>query len=296
MNKKIINEIRATFLTHFGTTPLRERNEDIYREALELSRFTTIKNLKEEHGDLLSTLLMSFVENEWDPEECIKNTLEKIKGRSQQYKAYGRKMSVAILGGAFSPPTIGHIAMAEFLLNFSSMFDYVYLMPCHKHMYDKIMPSPQHRLQMLKLATMHDRRMRVFDYEIKNEFGGETYNLVKHLLSNTAYDNFQFSFVIGMDNAITFDKWVNYQHLEKMIRFIVLPRKGVQNDAFKNMWYMKPPHVYLVPEKGLPEISSTEIREALKKHRKNNIRALNFLNDNLKPEVFSYIIKNSLYL
>jgi nicotinic acid mononucleotide adenylyltransferase len=54
--------------------------------------------------------------------------------------------------------------------------------------------------------------------------------------------------------------------------------------------------VYLVPEKGLPEISSTEIREALKKHRKNNIRALNFLNDNLKPEVFSYIIKNSLYL
>jgi nicotinate-nucleotide adenylyltransferase len=301
MNKKLLHEITSTFSTYFGNTPLRERNEDIYKEALELSRFTTIQNLKEEHGDLLSTLLMSFAENGWDPEECVRRTLEKIKNRHFQYKAYGRKFSVAIIGGAFSPPTMGHIAIAEFLLNFSSMFDFVYLMPCHKHMYNKVMPDAGHRLQMLKLATQHDRRISVFDYEIKNEFGGETYNLVKHLLSDDSYENFQFSFVIGMDNANTFDKWVNFQDLERMMRFIVIPRTGI-DQVLKSSWYLNAPHMLLIPEKPLLEISSTDLREELNRYwhgETDEIRqlAISHLSDPkfIHPEVFEYIKENKLY-
>jgi hypothetical protein len=52
----MLSEIKSVFENHFGQTPLRQRNEDIYKEALELSRFTSIQNLKEEHGDTHSSI------------------------------------------------------------------------------------------------------------------------------------------------------------------------------------------------------------------------------------------------
>ena len=300
----LCEKIKKVFEKNFGQTPLRQRNADILNEAIELERFTTIPNLKEEHGDLLSTLLMSFNENGWDPVECVEATLSKIERRSKQYRAYGRKLSVAILGGAFDPPHRGHIALAEFLLNFSSTFDAVFLMPCFKHMYNKDMALPKHRLEMCRLASKHDRRIQVFDYDVKNEFGGETYHLIKQLLSEDfAKNKYDFSFVIGGDNAATFDKWVNYQDLKKMIRFIVIPRQGVELKT-KNSWYLKPPHMLLVPETPIPNISSTNIRNALQVKedhpqgvgsRVATACAEGFLYESLNMDVLEYIQKNNLY-
>jgi nicotinate-nucleotide adenylyltransferase len=177
-------------------------------------------------------------------------------------------------------------------------------MPCYKHMYDKQLAPAKDRLEMCRLATKHDRRIQVFDYEIKNEFGGETYHLVKQLMSEDfAKDKFEFTFVIGGDNAATFDKWVNYQDLEKMIPFIVIPRQGV---TLKDMgsWYLKPPHTFLYPETPIPNISSTSIRSALQDredHPKGPTSRLVtagaevFLHESLNMDVLQYILKNNLY-
>lgn len=296
--QELSKKIQTVFEGNFGQTPLRQRNEDILGEAVELSRFTTIPNLKEEHGDLLCSLLQSFNENGWDPTECAEATLAKIERRAKQYRAYGRKLSVAILGGAFDPITQGHVAVAEFLLNFSSVFDQVFIMPCFSHIHNKKMTSPEHRLEMCRLATKHDRRIKIFDYEIQNKLGGETYHLVKKLMGEDFSKNqYDFSFVIGGDNAASFDRWVNYKDLERMIRFVVVPRTGVALSS-KNAWYLKPPHMLLVPESPLPEISSTDIRSSLKSlegiKRPNGV-AKDFLDKNLNPEVYSYILKHKLY-
>jgi nicotinate-nucleotide adenylyltransferase len=293
----LMRKIKRVFEGSFGTTPLRQRNEDIYKEALELSRFTSIANLKEEHGDLLCTLLMSFAENGWDPTECIEATLTKIKKRKLQYHAYGRKISTVILGGAFDPITPGHVAVAEFLLNFSTIFDSVWLMPCYKHMYDKQMEAPDHRLNMCRLATKHDRRIKVSDYEIVNKLGGETYTLIKSILDEDfAKHQYDFSLAIGMDNANTFDRWVNYHDLERMIRCIIVPRTGIKT-GLKSNWYLKPPHMLVVPNKPLPKTCSTEVRETLRGYWDMQgayavkLEDPNFIN----PEVLEYIKKNSLY-
>jgi nicotinate-nucleotide adenylyltransferase len=286
---QVCSKIQKIFEGSFGQTPLRQRNEDILREAIELSRFTSIANLKEEHGDLLCSLLMSCQENGWSPEDLIEATLAKIKRREKQYQAYGRKLNVAIIGGAFDPISPGHIAIAELILNSSSVFDTVWMMPCFKHMYGKKMVSPEHRLEMCRLATKHDRRIVVSDYEIKNKLGGETYHLAKRLFNEDfATHQFDFSFVIGLDNALTFDKWQNFEDLERMARFVVVPRQGY-TEKNSRAWYMKTPHMFLCPEKSLPDISSTIIREDLKKGR-------DFPEENLNPDVFNYIRKNKLYV
>lgn len=289
--QKVISE---TFKGAFGRTPLKLRLEDILGEAIELSRYTDISNLREEYGDLLCSVLAGIEENGWNAEELCQENIDKIKRRHLQYKSLGRKIKVALLGGAFNPVTDGHIKLAQFVLNTSKTFDEVWLIPCYTHMYNKVLESPEHRLEMCKIATKIDARIKVFDYEIQNQFKGETYHLLVNLLNESyAKNEVDFSWVIGLDNANTFNKWVNYEHLEKLIRFVVVPRKGISPDP-KVDWYIKPPHIYLCGETDIPEVSSTEMREALRIYWATG-KANSIIMNSLNPDVFEYIKINSLY-
>jgi len=54
-------------------------------------------------------------------------------------------------------------------------------MPAYKHMYGKTMMTPEARLEMCRIASQVDGRIKVFDYEIANELSGETFYFVKRL-------------------------------------------------------------------------------------------------------------------
>lgn len=291
---EIQQKIKETFEKNFGYTPLNERLNDISRETNELIRFLDVKNIKEEAGDLLCSLIQLHTENDWDISENIEKTLLKINSRYNQYKSLGRKAKVALYGGAFNPITKGHIQVAQFILNIGE-FDEVWLVPTYKHMYNKQMVSPEHRINMCNIASKIDGRIKIFDYEIKNELSGESYYLIKRLkLEEELNKCFNFSLVIGLDNANTFDKWVNYQELERMIRMVVVPRKGYK--SIDNAWYFKEPHIFLSDNDSIMEVSSTEVRNRLEKYYKEpNIESIPHLLDIIDPMVFKYIIDNNLY-
>jgi nicotinate-nucleotide adenylyltransferase len=286
----IQDEVKTTFEDAFGRTPLKQRLDDILGEAIELSRITDLQKMHEETGDLLASTIMLCNEHNWNFEELIRNTLKKIDHRKTQYKTLGRKTQVAILGGAFAPITIGHIQVAKYVLDTSKVFDEVHLMPCYGHMYGKNMISAEHRLEMCRIAAKVDARIKVFDYEIKHQLKGETYQTVKMLQDEEyAKHTYSYSWIIGMDNANSFDKWVNYEYLEKMIRFVVVPRKGYNFNP-EVQWYLKPPHIFLgQTNTPIGEISSTQFREAYKAGRFEEAR--NFVGN----EVFEYIQANKLY-
>lgn len=291
----LTNLVNQVFQKNFGRTPLRQRLEDIFQEALELSRFTDMANLKEEAGDTMASLLALFAECGWDPSEAVKRTLTKIEHRQLQYKSLGRKYNVAILGGAFNPITEGHIKMAQFVLDTSKTFDEVWLCPCYQHLYGKEMESPEDRLAMCRLAAEVDGRIKVFDYEIRNQLAGETYYFVKRLLDEDfAKDQHDFSMIIGQDNANSFTDWVNYKDLEKMMRFVIVPRKGI-SPASSVDWYLKPPHIFLSPDNQVPEISSTEIRSALRILSFEDFYRKYVRKGDFNKNVQEYILEHNLY-
>lgn len=284
--KDLQTKVNDAFLAAFGRTPLEQRLDDIMGEATEAKRFTDIPNLKEEAGDLLCSVLQLMNECGWDAEELANATLDKIKRRNDQYKALGRKVKVAILGGAFDPVTNGHIACAQHVLNEAKEFDEVWLMPCLQHMYNKDMAGTEHRLAMCRLAAAPDKRISVSNYEIKNRLSGETYQLMKRLFEEGFSKNkYDFSFIIGLDNALTFEKWVNFRYLEKHVRFVVVPRAGIDYDP-SVQWFQKPPHIFLPGLHG-EEISSTLVR-GLVKDGENVDRFV-------APAVADYIEKHGLY-
>lgn len=292
--KELIGKVSAVFKKAFGRTPLKLRIDDILGEALELNRYTDIVNLKEETGDLLSSALMLCHEAGWDPEELVNATLTKIERRAAQYASLGRKKKVAIVGGAFNPPHVGHIGVAKVCLDAVNVFDEVWLMPCFKHMFGKKMADYEHRLEMCRLATESDLRIRVSDFE--RDLAGESYYLVQRLL-DFYHDEYDFSLVIGLDNANSFTQWVNSEHLERLIRFVVVQRQGEKLDSSVD-WYRKTPHIFIPNEGVIPNISSTKIRDWIKQRGDGQVPAIigsDLLGNFLPARVVSYIRENGLY-
>lgn len=292
--KELQNRVGEAFRKAFGRTSLRARLQDILGEAIELQRWTDIQNLEEEAGDLACSLLAFFDESGLSVEEAVQHTLDKIERRQQQYSSLGRKVKVALLGGAFDPPTLGHIAVAKFVLDSSREFDEVWLVPCYKHMFHKEMSSADHRLTMLGHATSDDGRIRICEYEISNQLGGETYHFLKSLLDSELAQANEFSYIIGMDNANSFDKWVNFEELERLIRFVVVPRVGQEPDSSVD-WYLKPPHIFLRSDTPLPDTASSVVRKEIAiGHKAGCMRSLP--EQMLHPCVLSYITRKGLYI
>ena len=293
---QIQKKIEETFTDAFGRTPLSKRLEDIFKESLSLSNAYDLTNMREETGDLLSSVLMLCAENGWNANELVEECLEKINRRKAQYNSLGRKTRVVLLGGAFNPPTIGHFKLAQFVLNASGCFDEAWIVPCNQHMYGKKMASTEDRLNMCRLMSKQDGRIKVCDYEIVNNLAGETYHSVNRLMAEPEMrDKYEFGYIIGMDNANSFDKWFNYEHLVKMMQFVVVSRQGVNRDPNVN-WYMSQPHLYLEAETDIPEISSTEVRGMLNKfYRHGGEKFIKSLEESLNSDVLDYIIDKELY-
>jgi len=293
--KKIQECVNETYVGTFGRTPLNQRLQDILSQAIGLSRYTDMTNLREEAGDLLGSLIQLFNECHWDMPELINENLTKILERSLQYKSLGRKTSVAILGGAYDPITIGHIQAAKFVLNTSQAFDEVWVTPCFSHLYNKKMVDSAFRSTMCDIACRVDPRIHICTYELDKKFRGETYHMMRMLLEEPwIKGKFDFSLIIGMDNANSFDKWVNFEDLERLARFVIVPRKGVEPDPKVN-WYLKPPHIYLNGENPPEDTSSTQIRAFLKKLKRYPEVMPKALTGLLDPNVYRYIKQNNLY-
>lgn len=292
--KELEIKINKVFKENFGDTPFSERLKDITNEFFELMRYRTLENLEEELGDLICSLIMLAIESKWDVEKILQKTLDKIERRKEQYRSLGRKTKVALYGIAGNPIHRGHIQMAQFVLDTTNEIDEVWITPCYQHMYHKELISPEHRLEMARIAASVDKRIIIYDYEIVNKFHGETYYFVKRLNEEKELiDKYQFSMIIGQDNANTFHKWVNYQELERMMRFIVVPREGVDRDPNVD-WYLKQPHIFLNKEKtGIVETSSTEIREMFKQPITELSKQL--LLKVIDENVYNYILTNDLY-
>ncbi len=288
---KLQEEVKKVFQQAFGYTPFGERLKDIQNEFFELIKWNSVANIKEETGDLIASLIQLCNESNWDVEEVINDSLTKIQSRNTQYKTLGRKTKIAILGGAFNPVTNGHIQTAKFVLDTSREFDEVWLMPAYNHMAGKEMVDADMRFHMCKLASKVDNRIKVFKYEIENKMAGETFNLFKRLLNDELYkDTHNFSMIIGMDNALSFDKWVNFEELERMVKFVIVPRKGyTPNWAKHNYWFLQPPHIYLRGEKGPMDMSSSLVRLGIEEGEKSIIEK------GLNPKVYKFIQNNELY-
>lgn len=178
---------------------------------------------------------------------------------------------IALFGGSFNPPHLGHQMMLTYLSN-SYDFDEIWVNPVKKHYFekDKYLISTINRVEMAKLAfekiSVH---IKVKKLDINNSFS-KTYDTINFLKREEHYNNINFTLILGEDNYNSRKKWYKFNEIEKMVGIIYLGRSGTNSELN-------------LPFK-FPDISSSKIR--------NNIKENKLL---LDKDVFQYIIDNGLY-
>lgn len=161
-------------------------------------------------------------------------------------------MKIALLGGVFNPPHIGHILVAQQILDFTSV-DEVWFLPNYAQHPPKPSAPIADRIAMTGMVVIP--RTRVSLLEVEHKLDGQTINLLPHLPPEH-----DFSFVIGSDQLPVFHLWGGWQELLTRMPFLVFPRYGYPTEPlYQNMT--------LVSNRLLisTDISSTKIRERVKK-------------------------------
>ena len=188
------------------------------------------------------------------------------------------KIRTVIFGGSFDPVHIGHISLAEEVLN-SGLADEVWFMvsPHNPHKEQCKLSDENVRLEMAQLAVAGNSGFKACDFEFGLPRPSYTINTLSAL--EESYPDREFILLIGADNWEKFDRW--YKHDELLARYgiIVYPR---DNSAVPAV----PDGVIWLSAK-LHDVSSTLIRGLVASG--GNISGL------VAPVVEEYINKNNLY-
>ena len=170
---------------------------------------------------------------------------------------------IGIYGGTFNPPHIGHIRAAEYAVK-ELQLDRLLVIPSrispHKQL-PKDSPTPQQRLEMLKIATAGLPNMEVSDLELNREGTSYTYQTVQQV--RQMYPDAKIFLLMGTDMFLSFHNWRNPELITQDAALAVFYR-GDKNevDAINSRVAEVEWEVELI-ENPIIDISSTQLRRML---------------------------------
>lgn len=133
---------------------------------------------------------------------------------------------IGVLGSAFNPPHLGHLALAQEAL-WQLGLEEVILVPTgeapHKRIADD--PGRELRLAMTRLAAADDSRFSVSTLEVEREGPSYTYETLE-LLAKDRPDK-ELVFVMGADAAVGLESWREPQRVTELARLGVARRAGI---------------------------------------------------------------------
>ncbi len=188
-------------------------------------------------------------------------------------------MKVGLYFGSFNPIHIGHMAIANYMVDFTDM-DQVWFVvsPQNPFKERKTLLADHHRLALVERALGNDERFRASDIEYRMPTPSFTIDTLAWL--SEKYPSNQFVIIMGSDGLPSFSKWKNAEEIRKNYKRYVYPRPGypVDPQARENMEVVDAP---------LIEISSSFIRKAIGEGR--DVRHF------LPPAVWQYIEEMNFY-
>ena len=173
--------------------------------------------------------------------------------------------SIALFGGSFDPPHIGHITIVEKLKNLDYI-DEVVIMPTYLNPFKKVFSAPAElRLKWLKEIFADDVKVVVEDYEVMQKKAVTTLQTAKELLGRCE----KLYVVIGADNLASLHKWHNFDELEKMVEFIVFTRGSeMPKTTYKTIELDIPVSSTALREKMVPKFLPPQVAEEIEKFYK----------------------------
>lgn len=199
--------------------------------------------------------------------------------RNSQHKM---KKKVGLFFGSFNPIHIGHVIIANHLVEHSDMDEVWFVVTPQNPFKEKsTLLNNYDRLEMVYRAVEDYEKLLPSDIEFSLQQPNYTVHTLAYL--EEKFPKISFALIMGEDNLKGLHKWKNYEYILDNYFIYVYPRiseeSGIQDVINnKNIIKIKAPII---------EISSTFIRNEIK--TKRNVRPL------LAPKVWQYIDQQGFY-
>jgi nicotinate-nucleotide adenylyltransferase len=166
-------------------------------------------------------------------------------------------MKIGLFFGTFNPIHIGHLVLANYMLEFTELERIWFVISPHNPFKEKkTLLKDNHRLQMVRLAIGDHTKMKASNIEFKLPQPSYTVNTLAHITDK--YPDHEFALIMGSDNLASLPKWKNYEYILEHHQVYIYPRPGIEPGKLKDH-----PSVHYT-DAPLLEISSSFLREAIK--------------------------------
>jgi len=169
-------------------------------------------------------------------------------------------MKIGLFFGSFNPIHIGHLAIANFMAEYTDLEEIWFVVSPHNPLKNKAsLLADYHRLELVELSIEAYPQFKASNIEFRLPQPSYTIDTLSYLREK--HSKHQFSLIVGSDNLNSFTKWKNYELLLQNHELYVYPRPG-----FKDEDVNLPGTIHIVPA-PLMEVSSSFIRQAIKEKK-----------------------------
>jgi len=189
-------------------------------------------------------------------------------------------MNIGLYFGSFNPVHVGHMIIANHILNFCYL-DQIWMVvsPHNPHKEKKTLAKDYDRLHLVHLAIAGNPKIQASNIEFSLPKPSYTIDTLTYLKEK--YPHHNFALIMGGDNLGNFHKWKNYEKILEHHKIFVYKRPTFELGELENH-----PKIEIV-EAPMLNISSSFIRQSIKKNR-----SIQYL---VPHTVFEYITDYKMY-
>ena len=193
---------------------------------------------------------------------------------------------IGLYFGSFNPIHLGHLAIAGFMTEFSSLDQVWFIVSPHNPLKKKESLLADHqRLYMTQLAIGDNERLKASDIEFKLPAPSYTIDTLAYL--KEIFPQNEYCLVMGEDNLYTLHKWKNTDELIKNHFIYVYPRPYTPRPEAPGLDHILSTAKIHWVKAPLMDISGTFIRSGIKKGKNMSYY--------LAPPVWKYIKEMHFY-
>ena len=190
-------------------------------------------------------------------------------------------MKIGLYFGSFNPIHIGHLIIAQHILNHTEIQRLWFVISPHNPLKDKAsLANDRDRLHLVQLAIEDNPSMKASDIEFKLPQPSYTIDTLTYIKEK--YPRYEFALIMGADNLLSLPKWKNYQLLINNYPIYIYKRPNYPIESA----LVQHENIHIL-DTPLLDISSTWIRQLIK--TKKSIRYL------VPEKVFEYLESSHLY-
>ena len=182
-------------------------------------------------------------------------------------------MKIGLYFGSFNPVHVAHLIIANHILNETDIQKVWFVVsPQNPFKSESGLLNEYHRLQLVRLATENDNRIKATDIEFSLPKPSYTTATLAYLKEKNP--EHEFCIIMGSDSFQNLHKWKNYEVIVKDYEVYVYLRPGFEVTNSINAKL----HIVEAP---LLQLSATQIRKYIKEGK--SIRYL--VPENVKEEI-----------